>query len=145
MPVYLCVSGSGHDEPWRYGIQVYSTPFPLDDDIGGGCGPETGSGGGRDLIAASVPFGSVHATTEDRNAFNERGLSRSSVSTGPRSAKVDGNPIRRVRHSEIVLVDDVCISYGRYWLRIRWPGHKGGFAGYIAMAKVSDVNDCKWK
>ena len=74
-------------------------------------------------------------------------------------------PIRRVRHAEIVLVDDVCVAHGRYWLRLRWPGHQqqqsphshshgsGGssnnslFAGYIAMGLVSkeeaqdDVND----
>jgi hypothetical protein len=135
----------GHDEPWRYGIQVYSTPFSLDnEDIGSGGCAETVSGGGRDLIVAAVPFGTVHTTSEDKNAPNERHLSRSSVIAGTRPAKVVGTPIRRVRHSEIVLVDDVCIAFGRYWLRLRWPGHKGGFAGYIAMAKVSDVNDCKW-
>lgn len=48
------------------------------------------------------------------------------------------NPIRRVRHAEVVLVDDVCIAYDRYWLRLRWPGTKGGFAGYIAMGRVSE-------
>lgn len=46
--------------------------------------------------------------------------------------------LRRVRHSEIVLVDDVCVYAGRYWLRLRWPGHRGGFAGYIAMGRVGD-------
>lgn len=48
-------------------------------------------------------------------------------------------PIRRVRHSEILIVDDVCIQYSRYWLRLRWPGRKGGFAGYIAMGRVDAV------
>jgi hypothetical protein len=59
-------------------------------------------------------------------------------------------PIRRIRHAEIVLIDDVCIAYNRYWLRIRWPGnnraattaasssshHHMNFAGYIAMFPV---------
>ena len=49
-----------------------------------------------------------------------------------------GLPIRRVRHAEVVLVDDVCIAFERYWLRLRWPGHKGGFAGYIALGKVGE-------
>lgn len=48
-----------------------------------------------------------------------------------------GLPIRRVRHAEVVLVDDVCVAFDRYWLRLRWPGRKGGFAGYIALGKVS--------
>lgn len=47
-----------------------------------------------------------------------------------------GVAIRRVRHAEVVLVDDVCIAHGRYWLRLRWPG-KGGFAGYIALGASS--------
>jgi len=47
-----------------------------------------------------------------------------------------GVAIRRVRHAEVVLVDDVCIAHGRYWLRLRWPG-KGGFAGYIALGSTS--------
>jgi hypothetical protein len=49
--------------------------------------------------------------------------------------------IRRIRHSEIIIVDDVCIAYNLYWLRIRWPGKNSTctstgtnhFAGYIAM------------
>lgn len=41
-------------------------------------------------------------------------------------------PIRRIRHSEVVLVDDVCYVTGNYWLRLQWPGN-GSFAGYIAL------------
>eukprot|EP00559_Dactyliosolen_fragilissimus_P007383 CAMPEP_0184871098 /NCGR_PEP_ID=MMETSP0580-20130426/39908_1 /TAXON_ID=1118495 /ORGANISM="Dactyliosolen fragilissimus" /LENGTH=663 /DNA_ID=CAMNT_0027373597 /DNA_START=173 /DNA_END=2165 /DNA_ORIENTATION=- len=48
-----------------------------------------------------------------------------------------GTPIRRVRHAEIVLVDQVAVHYGRYWLRLRWPGPRGGVAGYIALGSVS--------
>lgn len=47
-------------------------------------------------------------------------------------------PIRRVRHAEVVIVDDVCLAFDRYWLRLRWPGHRGGFAGYIAMGLASE-------
>lgn len=44
--------------------------------------------------------------------------------------------IRKVSHAHVVLADDVCIFYDRYWVRLRWPGSKGGFAGYIAMGSV---------
>lgn len=44
-------------------------------------------------------------------------------------------PLRRLRHGEIVLVDDVCLAWDRYWLRLRWPGHRGGFAGYLPLEK----------
>jgi hypothetical protein len=71
------------------------------------------SSDGRDLVVAS------NNTTEQPTAH--------------------GHPIRRVRHAEVVLVDDVCVAFERYWLRLRWPGHKGGFAGYIAMGLVSET------
>jgi hypothetical protein len=41
--------------------------------------------------------------------------------------------IRRIRHSEVVLVDDVVYQHNNYWLRLRWPGTKGGFAGYVCL------------
>ena len=44
-------------------------------------------------------------------------------------------PLRRLRHGEIVLVDDVCLAWERHWLRLRWPGHRGGFAGYLPLEK----------
>lgn len=74
--------------------------------------------GGRDLVIASA-----NATT----------------------TAVVGHPIRRVRHAEIVIVDDVCVAYERYWLRLRWPGAKGGFAGYIAMGLVAETMNLKGK
>ena len=105
MPVYLCQSGSGEPEPWRYGILVYTTPFQVDTST---MTPRAG----RDLVIASN-------TTEQPKDY--------------------GHPIRRVRHAEVVLVDDVCVAYDRYWLRLRWPGNKGGFAGYIAMGLVAET------
>ena len=52
--------------------------------------------------------------------------------------------LRRLRHGEIVLVDDVCLAWDRYWLRLRWPGHRGGFAGYLPLDKsISSSSDAK--
>jgi hypothetical protein len=30
-------------------------------------------------------------------------------------------------------VDEVSLYYGKYWLRLRWPGPRGGVAGYIVI------------
>lgn len=49
-------------------------------------------------------------------------------------------PIRRVKHAEIVLVDEVSIHFGNYWLRLRWPGKRGGVAGYIALGDANSNN-----
>lgn len=69
--------------------------------------------------------------------------SRSQEQQAASEKMLAGMPIRRVRHAEIVLVDDVCIAFGRYWLRLRWPGQREGFAGYIAMGVVNDSNKPK--
>lgn len=47
-------------------------------------------------------------------------------------------PLRRLRHGEIILVDDVCVALDQLWLRLRWPGSKGGFAGYLPLDKPCD-------
>jgi len=49
------------------------------------------------------------------------------------------NPVRRVRHAEVVLVDQCIVAYGRSWLRLRWPGSQGGFGGFVALSKVEDM------
>ena len=46
-------------------------------------------------------------------------------------------PLRRLRHGEIILVDDVCVAWDRLWLRLCWPGRRGGFAGYLPLDKPS--------
>jgi hypothetical protein len=51
-----------------------------------------------------------------------------------------GIPIRRVRHSEVVLVDQVSIAHGVYWLRLKWPGSRGGVAGYMDIGNVASVS-----
>jgi len=58
------------------------------------------------------------------------------TATTTTDAPMAGLAVRRVRHAEVVLVDEVSIAYGRYWLRLRWPGPQGGFAGYIALGSV---------
>ena len=150
MPVYLCQPGAGSSEPWRHGIQVYAAPFEMD---------ETSlTEGGRDSFV--LPASSMEASNNnwsgsggirnDRNNNRTNNINQrtgapsslqgaaSSISGGGQLNRnsVLGHPVRRVRHAEVVLVDDACIAFDRYWLRLRWPGHKGSFAGYIALGKV---------
>jgi hypothetical protein len=55
---------------------------------------------------------------------------------------VRSGPVRRIRHSEVVLVDQALRAYGRTWLRLRWPGDQGGFGGFVALSNVDhDDND----
>jgi hypothetical protein len=90
-------------------------------------------------IAASAAVGSGNTTIEVTDATSQivdvTGLG-GNVQLSRESQS--GIEIRRIRHAEVVLVDDVCIAFGRYWLRLRWPGHKGGFAGYVALGKVDE-------
>jgi hypothetical protein len=126
MPVYLCQPGTGGDDPWRHGLQVYASPFSLE-----ATQANRFVGGGRDLVIANwVPH---------RNGGNNNDDHESSLWSSPSSRSTTNPPIRRVRHTEVILVDDVCMAYNRYWLRLRWPGHKGGFAGYIAMGLASEI------
>lgn len=158
MPVYLCQSGSGFDEPWRHGIQVYAAPFPISHSVATGIGGAVA--GGSVATSADNNAGTSSSSSpqwesqqQQQPPANSRfSLSRSQQPpAGTPSAPSEqqqqllqqqmlaGTPIRRVRHAEIVLVDDVCVAFGRYWLRLRWPGQRAGFAGYIAMGMVSDA------
>ncbi|KAL7465456.1 hypothetical protein ACHAXS_005787 [Conticribra weissflogii] len=47
-------------------------------------------------------------------------------------------PVRRVRHAEVVLVDQVLVAFRRHWLRLRWPGEHGGFGGFVALGEVEE-------
>lgn len=49
------------------------------------------------------------------------------------------NPVRRIRHAEVVLLDQCLIIYGRTWLRLRWPGKQGGFGGFVALSRIEDM------
>jgi hypothetical protein len=85
-----------------------------------------------------------------------RGVTASESGTGTKTARASaiavtntGTPIRRVRHSEILLVDCVFIAFERYWLRLVFPGEAvvtrfGGvpeseYAGCIALQPVKHV------
>jgi len=124
MPVYLCQPGAGASEPWRHGIQVYAAPFAMDD------------------VPAVTSNDSSQWNHEDAGRPNHAPastISRTATGSGTlRATNSSGLPIRRIRHAEVVLVDDVCLAFERYWLRLRWPGRRGGFAGYIALGKVSE-------
>jgi len=145
MPVYLCQSGLQQGQPWRFGIQVYAAPFPIEESATSSnvatspanneTAPNPRASGGRDLVVATWMPG--NSRTNNEGGSTEQNQQQSSASTRS-SALLVGHAIRRVRHAEIVLVDDVCIAHDRYWLRLRWPGHKGGFAGYIAMGLVNE-------
>ena len=61
---------------------------------------------------------------------------------------VQSDPVRRIRHSEVVLVDQALRAYGRTWLRLRWPGEQGGFGGFVALSNVDggrDDDDCDYE
>lgn len=142
MPVYLCQSGAGYSEPWRHGIQVYAAPFPIN---------ATASSGGRDTVvlpASSSEAGQWLSSTTQQGTTSQSDHPNQAAQHGSQPTaeqRLAGMPIRRVRHAEIVLVDDVCVAFGRYWLRLRWPGQRDGFAGYIAMGMVGSEESRKPK
>lgn len=129
MPVYLCQPGFGSTDPWKHGIQVYATPFSIDQDENA-----TTSDG---AVSSPQQIGNESNSNQDEGTFYSASNQMNAGNVGGDSSKV-GVPIRRVRHSEVVLADDICVAHDRYWLRLRWPGKKGGFAGYIALGKVDD-------
>ena len=142
MPVYLCQSGAGYSEPWRHGIQVYAAPFPINANA------SSAGGGGRDsVVLPPTTADAAQWQSTPRGEDDQKDIIAQSQDDGQTGAeqKLAGMPIRRVRHAEIVLVDDVCIAFGRYWLRLRWPGQREGFAGYIAMGQVGSGENAKPK
>ena len=50
-------------------------------------------------------------------------------------------PVRRVRHAEVVLVDQCLVAFGRTWLRLRWPGERGGCGGYVALGLAPEEEE----
>mmetsp|Transcript_26844 Transcript_26844/g.41633 ORF Transcript_26844/g.41633 Transcript_26844/m.41633 type:complete len:703 (+) Transcript_26844:97-2205(+) len=120
MPVYICRSGQNKHEPWRHGMEVYITPFDRED-----CVPASTA------VADAAP-GEPSANTK---------LAHIKL---PPKGSVAGLVVRRVRHAEVVLVDEVVEECNHYWLKLRWPGAssaEGGFAGYIDLGTVKDVTD----
>lgn len=95
-----------------------------------------GGGGGADNRSGTM------IVQQQQHPQNHPSRGSGTINNNSNNNSVNNNmPIRRVRHAEIVLVDDVCTAHGRYWLRLRWPGRKGGFAGYIAMGLVNTNNN----
>ena len=162
MPVYLCKSGWDAKEPWRHGVQVYANPFPIQDDNFNESDITTAQKVGNLIVSypqnLTANITRAHATldadgntnihpesmgsinyfkTPSNSALNTSSLIRN-PRLGSNGINVFGHPIRRVRHAEIVLADEVSIWYSRYWLRLRWPGPQGGFAGYIALGTVRE-------
>jgi hypothetical protein len=140
MPVYLCQPGAMAAEPWRHGIQVYAAPFAL--DVASSSSSDNNLNAEQWDATNNEGIRQRHGTTTvtQENTTLAGGNRSSQTTTGPGEphATSTGQPIRRVRHAEVVLVDDVCMAFDRYWLRLRWPGGRGGFAGYIALGKVSE-------
>ena len=97
-------------DSYHYGIQVFAQPFPLSDQDIQYHWNQFRQGHTTDLIAAVV----MHPSPEDDTTTTF--AATTAVVAVP-------SPIRRIRHSEMVIIDDVCLAYHRYWLRIRWPGH----------------------
>ena len=160
MPIYLCQSGQNQPEPWRHGIDVYTEIFDID-----GKGDESPAilDDGRDQPATSnrrsLFTSETRETMEDDREEGQvdnshldqqtEGLARTQRSQSFDPSPPEGSshapaihygrPFRRVRHAEVVLVDDVCFKFGRYWLRTRMPGASGGFAGYVALPAGNDM------
>ena len=150
MPVYICQAGSNSSEPWRHGLQVYAAPFQLTDLPSGD--PRDGVDNVCTLAPRTMSSTNFAVQTQHNNNamnFNNDPRRQFSANDPDRSNNTNrenlnvqpmrfGVPVRRIRHAEVVLVDDVCIAYDRHWLRLRWPGSKGGFAGYVALGKVDE-------
>ena len=171
MPVYLCRPGNRKgqvlEKPWRHHLQVYAAPFEMDAGTANNNNSDTnttaatvGDEGSShvDVSSTMAVAGSVAATNSSSNDNNIISGGGSNIVSGnssvdhPSAATVissplesfggGGTPVRKIRYGEIVLVDDVCVAYGRYWLRLRWPGRRhGGFAGYVALGEVVVDND----
>lgn len=152
MPVYLCKPGWSASEPWRHGVQVYAYPYPLvptarSANTSNVNQTSTNSSDNESRNNTSIPrLGPTVVAEAISTESNEEQLERIPPSPArdesyqshpfvPNSGHIlpKGVPIRRVRHAELVLVDEVSIHYGTYWLRLRWPGPRGGVAGYIAL------------
>lgn len=156
MPVYICRAGANSSEPWRHGLQVYAAPFQLmdlsEDNSAGGQNNDNVCNVAPRMMSSSGGTTEGQSDTSNNDTQPQRqfraGQIFSATNTYSNSVSREqqieslmfGMPVRRIRHAEVVLVDDVCVAYDRHWLRLRWPGNKGGFAGYVALGKVNETN-----
>ena len=155
MPVYLCRPGHASTEPWRHGVQVYAYPFRIDGTAGAGAAIGDADGGSS-ASAAAAAAASVGNNNDRPSEAAAAAAAAAALASRPATDTADdgevaaiaavttdraasagvGVAVRRVRHAEVVLADEVSAAYGRYWLRLRWPGPRGGIAGYIALGVV---------
>ena len=138
MPLYLCRPGTGDIEPWKHGVPVYSKPFRA---TTGEYGTSTGSISNEMKEATNI-----QTQSHDRTSYNMTNRGDDTThSDDHRDQNLVPNtltqPIRKVRHSELVLVDQVSLHFDRYWLRLRWPGSYGGIAGYILLGGLEDLEE----
>ena len=145
MPVYLCKPGWGTAEPWKHGVSVFAHPFPAKDETTA----RSDLHSGVDDSAAPMSAQNRSSTTNAQSGSANRSFyTRPVPSFSAQRPEEFCTPIRRVRHSEVVLVDEVSVHYSKYWLRLRWPGSRGGVAGYILLGGTNSVpNDRaqEWK
>lgn len=140
MPLYLCKPGTGDIEPWKHGVPVYSKPFRTTGDY------RTST----DSISNEMnETTNIQAQSHDRSSFNMTNHADSTTHSDdhreqtlvPNIRSTPTQPIRKVRHSELVLVDQVSLHFDSYWLRLRWPGSYGGIAGYILLGGLEDLEE----
>ena len=142
MPLYLCKPGWSKPEPWKLGKQVYAYPF----DIHGFSA--AASEAEASLTLDQPPRSAAGFATHDSNSHTTHAMNATTTATTTTTSHMSsssippkgGIPIRRVRHSEVVLADQVSVAHGVYWLRLRWPGSRGGVAGYMDIGSVSTVS-----
>jgi hypothetical protein len=153
MPVYVCFPGLDSPEPWQSYIDVFAAPYEVNDEttairtVSNQSGVFANTGhrvSGRDTAENATDHGSSVHENEDERENDDIPLEVARLDSATVDARraelslIGGSGasrppphIRRLRHAEIIIVDDVCLLYSRYWLRLRWPGRRGGFAGYI--------------
>ena len=139
MPVYLCKPGVHKADPWRHGLEVWLAPYgngnewdhSIDHNEGVVEEDHPNDVNSRRSHAGSTACNEVRVNNAAVVA-RQGEVTPAAVVPG----SVAGYIIRRVRHAEVVLVDEVVIRYGRPWLRLRWPGPRGGFAGYIDLGQM---------
>lgn len=122
MPIYCCKSGTGTEEPWKHGLPVYAEPFPTQEED-----PNIINNNDYDHATDPAAAQASQNINTNRNFYTNVDMNQfDSTAQSP-------EPIRKLKHSEIVLVDEVSCYYDRLWLRLCWPGSRGGVAGYILL------------
>lgn len=129
MPLYLCKPG-GNSDPWKYGVPVYAKPFRVEDST---TQQQTTHNNTRECIPSDTN-NNLKSSNRSNDALEAHRKPLIEKDELPSLFK----PIRKVRHSELVLVDQVSSHYNRFWLRLRWPGSNGTVAGYILLGELGE-------